>query len=233
VKRAEPQKIIDTSKVLAGIAIAVIILISTCTLPNVEAQAPITFTTAEQFGIPAYKGTISFAVNGSYSSATLENGFWVFTNLQLQGSQMLATLKFSAQNSNVTIQYYQSANAPLPNALMRYSVQGQGKQILNVGIGSQESGADWTVITASNVFLPQGKDWTITSNGTITVNGLTGNVTIAHFNFNSASTSNLPFYEQHSVAIAVAIALAVTVSVAVVIKVKSKPQLVAQLKGSG
>jgi hypothetical protein len=218
---------INRNKVSAGIAIIVIVLIFPLTCPNTQAQTNITFSPADKFNIPSYNGTISFAVNGTYSEATFENGTWTFTNLHLNGSQPLANFKISTQNSNVTIFFYLAFNTTLQSALLRYAAEGQGKQILNLGLGSQEgewTGADWSVVTGNNVFMAEGEGWSISHDGTIVITGATGNVSIVHWGFfeNSIPSSNLPFYQQHSVAIVIAMVVAVTIIVAIVIKVKSK-----------
>jgi len=218
---------IKCNKVSAGIAIIVIVLVFPLTCPNTQAQTNITFSPADKFNIPSYNGTISFAVNGTYSEATFENDTWTFTNLHLNGSQPLENFKISTQNSNVTIFSYLAFNTTLQSARLRYAVEGQGKQILNLGLGSQEgewSGIDWSVITNNNVFIAEGEGWTISHDGTLVVTGATGNVSIVHWGFfeNSIPSSNLPFYQQHSVAVVIAIVVAVTIIVAIVIKVKSK-----------
>ena len=94
------------------------------------------------------------------------------------------------------------------------SAEGSDKQIFNFGIrtqGAQFTGVDWSVITRGNVFLAEGDHWTISRDGTITVNGLAGNIMVVHWRNSSvaSSTSNLPFYDQHSVGIATAITLAI------------------------
>lgn len=218
---------INCNKVSAGIAIIVIVLIFPWTCPNTQAQTNITFSPADKFNIPSYNGTISFTVNGTYSEATLENDTWTFTNLRLNGSQSLENFKISTKNSNVTIFSYLAFNTTHQSARLRYVVEGQGKQILNLGLSSQEgewTGVDWSVITGNNVFMAEGEGWSISHDGTLVVTGATGNVSIVHWGFfeNSISNSNLPFYQQHSVAIVIAMVVAVTIIVAIVIKVKSK-----------
>ena len=218
---------INRKKVSAGIAIIVIVLIFPWTCPNTRAQTDITFNSADKFSIPSYNGTISFAVNGTYSKATLENDTWTFTNLRLNRSQPLENFKISTQNSNVTVFSYLAFNTTLQSARLRYAVEGEGKQIFNFGLGSQGgewSGVDWSVITGNNVFMAEGEGWTISNDGTLVVTGVTGNVSIVHWGFfeNSLPSSNLPFYLQHSVAIATVVVVAIIVSVAVAIKVKSR-----------
>ena len=217
---------INSNKVSIGVATVVIIFTFLLTCPNTQGQTNISFTPADKFSVPAYNGTISFAVNGTYSSATLENNIWTFTNLQLNGSQTLKNLEFSAQNSNVTIFSYITSNANgIPTVRLRYADEGRGEQILNLGLSPQEAGfdssAEWTVTVNNNFFLGEGEGWSISHDGTMTVSGPSGNVNVVHTEY-FASSSNLPFYQQHSVAIITAMIIAVTVIIAVLIKVKNR-----------
>jgi hypothetical protein len=221
--------VIISSKVSAGIAIIVIVLIFPWTCPNTQAQTDITFKPADKFSIPSYNGTISFAVNGTYSKATFENETWTFTNLCLNGSQPLENFTISAQNCNVTIFSYQTFNSTtFQGAMLRYEVEGKGNQILNLGLGPQQGGfsasVQWSVILSNNAFATEGQDWSISHDGTMVVNGATSNITIVHWGFSESSVpnSNLPFYEQHSVAIIIAVAVAATVIVAVAVKVTNR-----------
>ena len=207
----------------------VIVLIFLWTCHNVQAQTDITFDPADKFSIPGYNGTISFAVNGTYSKATFENGNWTFMNLRLNGSLPIENLEFSSQNCNVTIFSYQAFNTTTFNiVLLSYVVEGQGKQILNLGLGSQEGGlsasAEWNVAFGNRVFADEGDGWNLLPDGTLIVTGASKNVTIVHYVFLDSfrNNSNLPFYQQHSVAIIVAIGVAVTVTIAVVIKVRTR-----------
>jgi hypothetical protein len=75
--------------------------------------------------------------------------------------------------------------------------------------------------------LAEGDGWTISHDGTIVINGARGNVSVIHYNFygsfgNGLQNSNLPFYQQHSLAITVTAAVAIIVIIAVVIKTKHK-----------
>jgi hypothetical protein len=82
--------------VWAGIPLVMILILANPQLcATSQAQTQTTFTTADKFGIPQYNSTISFALNGSYSAARLENGFWTFKNLNLD-SQDLSFLGLNA-----------------------------------------------------------------------------------------------------------------------------------------
>jgi len=225
---------IRLSKVSAGIAITVILAILTifsCICPNLQAQTDALLSLADRFSIPEYNGTISFAVNGAYSNATLENDTWTFMNMQLSGSPPIEHLKFSAQNCNVTIFSYQEENTTTFNILLlSYIVEGQGKQVLNLGLGSQAGGLtaghDWNVLFGSRALTNEGDGWNLLPDGTLIVIGASENenITILHYVFSDSleTNSNLPYYQQHSVAIIIAAAFAAMVIVAVVIKVNSR-----------
>jgi hypothetical protein len=194
-----------------------------------QAQTNASFSPTDKFSIPAFNGNINFAVNGTYSEASLVNNSWIFMNLRLNGSLPIENLEFSAQNCNVTIFFYQEFNATGFNIiLLTYIAQGKGEQSLNFGLGAQEKGvgtsAEWNVVFGTRVITEEGDGWTFLHNGTLVVTGASANenVTILHYVFPVSSTSNLPFIQQQSVAITVTIVLVLTVAIAVVIKIRSK-----------
>ncbi|MGD0202708.1 MAG: hypothetical protein ABSC20_02225 [Candidatus Bathyarchaeia archaeon] len=213
----------NRGKVSTGIAIIFIIFILSLTCPNTQAQTNISFTPADKFCTPENNGSIGFAVNGTYSNATVENDTWTFTNLYLTGSQPLENFEISTQDSNVTIFSYRTFNnTAFQDVQLRYVVEGKGKQVLNLGLGSEEEGWEWSV-AFNGIFIGEGNCWNILRDGTLIVTGATGNVSIINLDYgNSAPSSNLPFYQQHSVAIIIAVAVAAAVIVAVVIKVNSR-----------
>ena len=213
---------INSNKVSIGIAIVVIIFTLSLSCPNTQAQTNIAFTPADKFSIPEYNGSISFAVNGTYSIATFENNTWTFTNLHLNRSRLFENLTISTQNSNVTIlSYTTSNNTEFQNAQLRYMVEGKGKQILNLDLGSGEGELEWSV-TFNNHLIDEGEGWNVLHGGTVVVTGATGDVSVVrddYFNYNA------PAYQQHSVAIIIAVAVAITVVIVVVIKVKNRENL--------
>jgi hypothetical protein len=200
-----------------------VILIIASLLPNVifttQAQTATNFTPADKFSIPQYNGTIRFGFNGSYTKAVLENDSWIFSSLRLNGSRPLRDLKISAQNSNITILLYSSYVNSTRAASLRYTVEGQGTQIINLGLNStQRSYAyQWTVTTpgkSGNIFLADGENWRLLPDDTVIVYGLSGNVTVTRYGFSVAAD------EGHSVAIATGALVAATIAVAVVVRFK-------------
>jgi hypothetical protein len=216
---------VTTSKpALIGLAAAILaILLFPLSYPAVDAQNAITFTTQDRFNIPDLHGSIRFALNGSYSSATLENGTWNFNDLSLNGSQFLGNLKISADNSDLLIWSFRPFNFfGSRSAQLRYNVQGAGTQVVNLCLNTTQSthAIEWTVTVPGGpgtTFLAEGDHWNLLADNTVIVSGLTGNVSVSHYQFNISNDSNLPIYQRHSLIIVTAILIAVVVAVALVI----------------
>jgi hypothetical protein len=222
--------------VWAGIPLVIILLLANTQLfTTTQGQTQTVFTTADKFSIPQYNSTISFALNGSYSAATLETGFWTFKNLKLDfqdlsflglnATQGLGDLRISAKNSNVTIWARISVNNSFPVDLLSYYTEGAGNQTVNLGLNASRSSSDeWSVIVSDNVFLPQGEGWNLLPDNSVDMWGRTGNVTVAHFGFN-AEYRSLSFLLQHYVALFTALLLAAVILVAVVIRIRARKSI--------
>lgn len=223
---------IRSSRIALGVTLIAAILIFPWVCPSTQAQASTSFSQGAKFSIPGSNGSISFAVNGSYATATLQNNTWVFTNLHLARSQPLQNLQISTTNANVTVESYVLSSFNTPSERLNILVQGKGRQVVNMGVSAQAgagSVVNW-IVSSNGTFISNG--WKISRNGTITVTGLTGNLSIIFFGFTSQlGNRNEPFYDQHSVAIAVAAALAVTVTAAVAVKVRANKHLKGDNRG--
>ena len=228
-----------SGKLSIVIPIILILFIFSYIYPSTQAQSNTSFSPKDRFLIPSYNGAINFATNGSYSNATFESESWIFENLSINGSMPLQNLLVSAQNSNVTIFSYFSSNNTITTLRLRYEVEGNGKQIFNFGQqGPVQNVVDWTIVKTvnhQNIFLTPGTDFTFSPDGTIVVNGATGNFSIAHYNFyyNNLFNSNLPFYERHSVAITTSAAVAIVIVLTVVIMVRNRKYLTEKKLGDG
>ncbi len=189
-----------------------------------QAQNATKFTSQDVFQIPSANGSIRFALNGTYTSATLENETWTFNALTLNGSFPLGNLKFSAKNCDITVYSYFSMNYNSRRlGYLRYYVEGNGEQAVNLGFNSSRPSdpSEWMVIAPGNVFLAEGQNWQLLPDDTLVIQGVTGNLTIARYNY-GYPVDNQPFYLQHSIIILTAVAVAITVTVATVIKLKTK-----------
>jgi hypothetical protein len=208
------------------VVVIIIALLFPFSSVNAENQTATTFMPSDRFSIPELNSTISFALNGSFTSASLVNHSWVFTNLRLNGSQSSGNLTISVENSNITIFLYRSSNFFARSATLRYNAQGVGTQTVNLGLNlTQTQPIEWsisvpTVAGIRSGFLAEGTNWKLLPNNSVFVYDLTGNISVSHFNFNIPNNSNLPFYLQHSIIIITVIVFSVVVAVAVVIQIK-------------
>jgi hypothetical protein len=202
--------------------------------PNSQAKTETAFTPADKFDIAELNGTISFAVNGSYSEAILKNGAWTFKDLTLNNQsiadfglndiQSVGDLKFSTQDSNATILAYLTINYSFPVSLLSYTVEGEGKQEVNLGLSlsSPSDAFEWSVIVPDNVFLAEGQGWTLLPDDTLAITCATSNITVAHFDFPNSLNNNLPIYLQHSIALITVSVLAIVMTLATIIKFRAK-----------
>ncbi len=120
---------------------------------------PMAFTSETQFIIPATNGTVGFNQTGYYNNATLVEGTWVFTHLQLDPQQAdilsdsptSANLNITTQDSNITITSFERLLTPdgsdnqnkgswLTVGWLNYTVAGIGEQIIII----QFNLANWT-----------------------------------------------------------------------------------------
>jgi len=212
--------------VLTGLVAAIIVaLVFPLVCSGTMAESSTTFTPATKFGIPQLNGSISFAVNGSCSSATLENDTWIFRDLRLMNSVTLGNLEVSAENSTMAIYSYRG-NSITAGGTLRCMVQGQGTQTVNLGLNTTRPthASEWYITIPGpgghTVFLAEHEGWTLLPDNTVVVTGITGNMSITHYSFAVPNNNNLPFYQAHSVIIAVVAVLAITVAIVLVIRAK-------------
>jgi hypothetical protein len=208
--------------ILTGLAIILIVVLTFFPMfSNTLAQTATTFTSSDKFGIPELKGSIRFNVNGNYSSATLQNNTWVFTDLKLANSPIVRTLKISVENSNITVYYYRTFPQFGRSTSIRFNVEGQGKQSVNLGLNITKATdpSEWLITIPNGGIVVNGIGWNLLPDNTVVVNGLRGNVTISHFNY-TMPVSTGPFYVQHSIAIITGAVAVAVIAVAVVIRIK-------------
>jgi hypothetical protein len=207
------------------VAVIIVALVFFCFCPYSQAQTRQSFTPSDKFNIPQLNGTISFAFNGSCSSAKLENDTWAFSDLRFNISRPLGNLKVSAENSNMTIYSYQANNFSSRSVFLRCNVNGVGTQTVNLGLNVSKptSSSEWSVTirpAGTTVWLAENEGWKLLPDNSVFVTGITGNLSIAHYNFGVNIDENLPFYQAHSIAYITGIVLAFIVSVAVVIRLR-------------
>ena len=106
-------------------------------------------------------------------------------------------------------------------------MQGVGTQAVNLGLNVSKptSSSEWSVTirpAGTTVWLAENEGWNLLPDNTVFVTGVTGNLSIVHYNFGATIDENLPIYQAHSIAIIAGIVLSSTFVVAVVIKVKMR-----------
>ena len=210
--------------ILSRLAIVLIIALTFFSMfSSALAQTNTTFTSIDKFVIPELNGSIRFNVNGTYSSASLQNNTWVFTDLKLSNSSIVRTLKISVEDSNITVYYYRTFPQFGRSTSIRFNVEGQGKQSVNFGLNTTKATnpSEWLITIPNGGIVVEGIRWNLLPDNTVVVNGLRGNVTISHFNYTLPAATG-PFYVQHSIAIITVAVAAAVIAVAVVIKIKVK-----------
>jgi hypothetical protein len=194
-----------------------------------SAQTAVTFTSTDQFSIPQKNGLINFAVNGSFSSATMENDTWFFRDLRLRNAQTMGNLTVSVENSNMTIYSYRGSTFIGAGGTLRCLIQGQGKQTINLGLNTTQPThpSEWYITTPGpnnrTVFLAENEGWTLMPDNSVVITGITGNLSLTHYSgFSVPDNSNLPFYEQHSIIIITAALVVVTAAISVAVKFRGR-----------
>jgi hypothetical protein len=208
-------------------AVIILVLEFSCFCPISQAQTRQTFTPSDKFNIPELHGSVSFALNGSYLEAKLENNTWVFTDLRFNISIPLGNLKISTENSNVIVQSYRAFNFSFRSARLLYTVEGVGKQTVNFDFNSStpSSVSEWSVNLDGRSYIGEGKGWNLLRDNTVVVTGATKNATVVRYTFvDSFNDSNLPLYQRHSITITTGAAIALTVAIAIIIKVKVRKE---------
>jgi hypothetical protein len=220
------------NKLTVAISLTVILLLLVPRVcPSVYAQTDTPFTSSDKFTLPEANATISFSTNGTYSSAIHQNGSWTFTNLRINASSVLNSLTISAQNTNITIRNYRQTNTTYLTARLSCVVSGQGTFSVNFGLNLHVTPAstrtDW-IIGSSTLFQGEGDHWHVQPDGTATVNGITGSLSISYSGIHDYIANNFgnqTLLGAHSALIMSAVVLGAALSIAVTIRaVNNKKQ---------
>lgn len=191
-------------------------------------QSEISFTTTDKFEIPLRNGSVSFGVEGSCEKAFLENYVWNFVNLCFVSSQSAEKLdlKVSAKDCEITISsciIYNStfAGESARSARVRYNVVGNGEQVFDLGLDPKFG--DWGVFFDGD-FKGENDGWRLSSDGTLIVTGITGNVTLSYYGFPASFRDSFGGDDQvfsfHSVVVITSFALVFIVLLATVVRIR-------------
>jgi len=166
-----------------------------------DPQTEIILSSGDLFEIPLNNSSVSFANNGSYSSAVLENKTWKFHNLKLNtdlGLQQL-NLTVSATDCDVIIDSFIVYNRTfggdyITRALLRYSIQGTGTQTFNIGLDPNMGRFDAVI---DGEFVGRNHGWTLSSDGTFYITKPGESVSLLFYGYPESYVDNSNFLEKH------------------------------------
>jgi hypothetical protein len=236
------RKVISIGNILAYLVLVISLIAS-----SVFAQTAITFSPQNTFQTTQTNGAISFAYNGSYTDARLENDTWLFQNLIVNNYTLSNIpawcLAISAQNSNITITSYS------PGALtgltdvaswLNYTVMGNGTQTANLDYGYSNYGYKNVPVSFSfsvyvdGVNRTQGDGWVVSNDGLLTISGATSNVSIYYppntwmdthqppSSITADESTNVSEFPLLEVVVFLAVSLSIAISVTVTRRYRTK-----------
>jgi hypothetical protein len=192
----------------------------------VKAYSDFSFTSEDVFRIQSKNSSIRFANNGTYESANLENGVWVFKNLYISNSRAAEKLNLtiSATDCDLTIfpflsTPYSYGIATLKWIILPYSLSGEGTQVFNLGLEPDNSQLD---VILDGEYAGRNHGWTRSDDGTLTITGATSNVTLWYIRYPEKAEGSQDFLSEHYVLIGSAIFFAFIVIVAVSFKYRNR-----------
>lgn len=214
--------------VLNGVVVFFLMLqLASLFVVSVNCQSESAFTIADVFEIPTKNSSISFAVNGTYEKAILENDTWFFEGLYF--SSFFASEKLnitvSATDCHLTINPYlifsrTSQGENVTWVLFTYKVHGKGTQVINLGLDPQKGHLDAIL---DGEFLGLNHGWTRSSDGTIMVTAPASNVTLWYYGHPESYLQESDLFGDHYVVIGSTFLTITTVGFAAVIT-RKKPK---------
>jgi len=175
-----------------GLAVLVflttLIICSNLFSTNAQGAQSQIFAGSTQFQIPANNATINFAGEGSYQTASLNDGTWDFSGLQcslsapasafLPGAQNF-NFSVSAWNSNITITCLNVLNGfPPADGWLNYTVAGKGFQAFNMYYGNNAGLVIYWTVYMDGVNKSQNDSWAFSSDGWLSVTGASQSVDV-------------------------------------------------------
>ncbi len=160
------------------------------------AYAAVGFTPSDYFAITELNTTIAFAYAGSYDSAILQNNFWSFSGLTLEGADSPQHIALSAQNCRVTIAHFDRIKWISEVGWLQYSVEGLGNQTFNY-VDLVDGIVPTFRVFIDGVAKSENDGWTfgggpMVRDVTLTVTGAASNVTIVYSGDYNATLASVP-----------------------------------------
>ena len=192
---------------------------------SVSAQSEVVFTSEDIFEMPSKNSSIRFASNGTYEVARLEDGVWSFQNLYMSDSRATEKLNLTISATNCDLTVYPYVSVPytygvalLKWIILRFTISGQGTQVINLGFDPNNGQLD---VILDGEFAARNQGWTKTDDGTITITGSYSNVTLWYIE-HPKQPEDVSFLDEHYLVIGSTGFLAVIVLLTVAVKHRKK-----------
>ena len=193
-------------------------------ISEINAQTRYSLSEEDVFEIPENNFSFRFSSNGTFVSAGLINGFWVFEKLELFNSRNdnKLYLKVSGQDCSIVIESYYVYNRTLKgenmkSALLRYTTSVSGTQTFYLGLDPKMGSFD-ARLNGEWVGLNHG--WTVSSNGTYSIFKPTENVSLYYYGYPESFGTKYDFLEDHYVLLISLIFLSIIIIFAIIIRNK-------------
>ena len=200
------------------VLICVILIVgycSSCFVVLVNTQSKIFFSIFDTFEIPEKDFSFRFALNGSCQSAILDDGYWVFEDLQFEsfGEEGDLFLKVRGEDCEIVVNSYYTYNRTydeetVKRARLSYRTFGGGVQEFNLGLDPKLGLLD---VRLNREWVGRNNGWTLSSDGTFSVTGATANVTLLYYGFPESFAYSSDFVTEHSVLVVTSVFLGIIV----------------------
>lgn len=202
----------------------IVIQLLTFFISGINAQNGFSFSHDDVFEIPENDFSFRFSSNGTFESAGLVNGCWVFEKLKLSNSRNdnELFLKVSGQDCNVVIESYFVYNRTfkgenMKRAVLRYTSSISGTQTFNLGLDPSLGSFDARL---NRQWVGLNNGWSISPNGTYTIIRPTENVSLIYYGFPESYGTNHDFVDNHYVLLNSSLFVSVTIIFAIIIRKK-------------
>jgi hypothetical protein len=208
------NSIFPSTKKLVSFSIFVL-LITVFFVSEISAQIGYSLSEDDFFEIPENNFSFRFSSNGTFVSAGLIDGFWVFEELELFNSRNdnKLYLKVSGQDCSIVIESYYVYNRTLKgenmkSAVLRYTTSVCGTQTFYLDLDPQMGSFD-ARLNREWVGLNHG--WTVSQNGTYTIFEPTQNVSLYYYGYPESFGNKHDFLENHYVLVISLILLSIII----------------------
>jgi hypothetical protein len=195
-------------------------------IPAISIQGENLLNENDVFRIPEKNCSIHFSSEGSFNSAILKNGYWIFEKIELFNSPNpdKLFLKVSGQNCDILINSYFVYNRTydgekLKRAVLRYTTSGSGTQTFNLGLDPKMGAFDARL---NREWVGKNNGWTVDSDGTYEITKATENVSLLYYGYPESFSNNQELFNNHYILFISSVFIAITVSLSIIFRKKRK-----------